>query len=73
MTDNGYGLWFLVAFNSLLFIFFAASFFHPQSKRDWRALGGFSAFIGGGFWLIATGWKHLFEAQKAQLLATTGP
>ena len=134
MTDNGYGLWFLVIFNSLLFIFFAASFFHPQSKRDWRALGGFSAFIvalftemygyplsvyllsgplsglipgvnlshnsghllndligwqgdahvspfhlvsylfiGGGFWLIATGWKHLFAAQKAQLLATTGP
>ena len=134
MTDNGYGLWFLVVFNSLLFILFAASFFHPQSKRDWRALGGFSAFIvalftemygyplsvyllsgplsglipgvnlshnsghllndligwkgdahlspfhlvsyvfiGGGFWLIATGWKHLFEAQKAHRLATTGP
>jgi len=45
MTDNGYGLWFLVVFNSLLFIIFAASFFHPQSKRDWRALGGFSAFV----------------------------
>jgi protein-S-isoprenylcysteine O-methyltransferase Ste14 len=134
MTDNGYGLWFLVVFNSLLFIFFAASFFHPQSKRDWRALGGFSAFIvalftemygyplsvyllsgplsglipgvnlshnsghlwndligwkgdahvspfhlasyvviGGGFWLIATGWKHLYEAQKTHRLATTGP
>jgi protein-S-isoprenylcysteine O-methyltransferase Ste14 len=134
MTDNGYGLWFLVVFNSLLFIFFAASFFHPQSKRDWRALGGFSAFIvalftemygyplsvyllsgplsglipgvnlshnsghlwndligwkgdahvspfhlasyvfiGGGFWLIAAGWRHLFEAQKAHRLATTGP
>jgi hypothetical protein len=42
---NGYGLWALVAFNSLLFIAFAASFFHPQSKRDWRALGGFSAFV----------------------------
>jgi protein-S-isoprenylcysteine O-methyltransferase Ste14 len=134
MTDNGYGLWFLVVFNSLLFIIFAASFFHPQSKRDWRALGGFSAFvvalftemygyplsvyllsgplsglipgvnlshnsghlwndligwkgdahvspfhlasyvfIGGGFWLIAAAWKHLFEAQKAHRLAKTGP
>ena len=134
MTDNGYGLWFLVVFNSLLFIFFATSFFHPQSKRDWRAVGGFSAFvvalftemygyplsvyllsgplsglipgvnlshnsghlwndligwkgdahvspfhlasyvfIGGGFWLIAAGWKHLFEAQKAHRPATTGP
>ena len=134
MTDSSYGLWFLVVFNSLLFIIFAASFFHPRSKRDWRALGGFSAFvvalftemygyplsvyllsgplsglipgvnlshnsghlwndligwkgdahvspfhlasyvfIGGGFWLIAAAWKHLFEAQKAHRLATTGP
>ena len=134
MTENGYGLWFLVVFNSLLFIFFAAGFFHPRSKRDWRALGGFSAFIvalftemygyplsvyllsgplsglipgvnlshnsghlwndligwkgdahvspfhlasyvfiGGGFWLITAGWKHLYEAQKAHRLATTGP
>ena len=45
MTDNGYGLWFLVVLNSVLIIVFAASFFHPRSKRDWRALGGFSAFI----------------------------
>ena len=45
MNDNGYGLWFLVAFNSLLLIVFAASFFHPKTRRDWRALGGFSAFI----------------------------
>lgn len=134
MSDYGYGLWFLVVFNSLLFIVFAASFFHPQSKRDWRALGGFSAFvvalftemygypltvyllsgplsglipgvdlshnsghlwndligwkgdahvspfhlasyafIGGGFWIIAAGWKHLYQAQKAKTLATSGP
>ncbi len=134
MTESGYGLWFLVVFNSLLFILFAASFFHPQSKRDWRALGGFSAFvvalftemygypltvyllsgplsglipgvnlshnsghlwndligwqgdahvspfhlasyvfIGGGFWLIAAGWRQLYEAQKAHRLATAGP
>ena len=131
---SGYGLWFLVVFNSLLFIIFAASFFHPQSKRDWRALGGFSAFvvalftemygypltvyllagplaglvpgvnlshnsghlwndligwksdahfspfhlasyafIGGGFWLIASGWKYLYAAQKAKQLSTGGP
>ena len=134
MKDYGYGLWFLVVFNSPLFIVFAASFFHPQSKRDWRALGGFSAFvialftemygypltvylfsgplsglipgvdlshnsghlwndligwkgdahfspfhlasyvfIGGGFWLIASGWKHLYAARKAKQLATSGP
>ena len=45
MAENGYGLWILVVMNSLIFILFAASFFHPKSKRDWRALGGFSAFI----------------------------
>ena len=134
MTEYGYGLWFLVVFNSVLFIVFAASFFHPQSRRDWRVLGGFSAFvvalftemygypltiyllsgplsgvvpgvnlshnsghlwndligwngdphlspfhiasyalIGGGFWLIAAGWKHLYQAQKDSSLATSGP
>ena len=134
MTDYGYGLWVLVVFNSLLFIIFAASFFHPQSRRDWRILGGFSAFvvalftemygypltvyllsgplaglipgidlshdsghlwndligwkgdahvspfhlasyafIGGGFWLIAAAWKHLYAAQKERRLATGGP
>lgn len=45
MNDYGYGLWALVVINSLVLILFAASFFHPKSKRDWRALGGFSAFI----------------------------
>ena len=40
-----YGLWLLVAVNSAVFILFAASFFHPRSRRDWKAMGGFSAFI----------------------------
>ena len=39
MNDNGYGLWFLVVFNSALVILFAVSFFHPRSKRDWRVFG----------------------------------
>jgi len=134
MSDNGYGLWALVVFNSLLFIVFAVSFFHPKTKRDWRALGGFSAFvvalftemygypltvylltgpfsglipgvnlshnaghlwtdligwkgdphmspfhlasylfIGGGFWLIAAAWRHLYAAQRAGKLAIDGP
>lgn len=132
--DYGYGLWALVVFNSLLFIVFAMSFFHPRTKRDWRVLGGFSAFvvalftemygypltvyllsgplgglvpgvdlshdaghlwadligwkgdphvspfhlasyafIGGGFWLIAAAWKHLYAARRAGRLATSGP
>ena len=45
MDDNAYGLWFLVLLNSAIFIIFAVSFFHPKSKRDWRAMGAFSAFV----------------------------
>ena len=134
MSDYGYGLWFLVAVNSAVLIIFAFSFFHPQSGRDWRAMGAFSAFIvalftemygfpltvyllsswlgsrfsaltfthanghllndlvgwtgdphlspfhlasyvliGGGFWLIASAWGALHEAQRNGRLATTGP
>ncbi len=45
MSDYGYGTWALVAINSAVFILFALSFFRPKGGRDWRALGGFSAFI----------------------------
>ena len=40
-----YGLWSLVIMNSLVFIIFAFSFAKPQSKRDWRSFGAFSAFL----------------------------
>lgn len=40
-----YGLWGLVIINSLIFIIFAYSFFKPQTKRDWRSFGAFSAFL----------------------------
>ncbi len=40
-----YGLWSLVVINSAVFIFFAFSFFKPRTKRDWRSLGAFSAFL----------------------------
>ncbi len=43
--DNAYGLWSLVIINSAFFILFAFSFFKPQSRRDWRTLGLYSAFI----------------------------
>src|SRR3990172_10593301 len=42
---SAYGLWSLVAINSLVFIIFAFSFFKPQTKRDWRSFGAFSAFL----------------------------
>lgn len=40
-----YGLWSLVLINSLVFIIFAFSFAKPQSPRDWRSFGAFSAFL----------------------------
>ena len=48
MSDNSmpaYGLWWLVVINSLVFIIFAFSFSKPQSRRDWRSFGAFSAFL----------------------------
>lgn len=130
-----YGLWSLVILNSAVFIIFAFSFAKPQTTRDWRSFGAFSAFIvalfsemygfpltiyllsgwlqsrypgvdwlahdaghlleslfgwrtnphfgpfhllsfafiGGGFWLLASSWKVLYVAQRAHTLATTGP
>jgi methanethiol S-methyltransferase len=40
-----YDLWSLVLINSAVFILFALSFAKPQSKRDWRSFGAFSAFL----------------------------
>lgn len=42
---SAYGLWFLVALNSAVFILFAFSFFRPRTRRDWRSFGAYSAFI----------------------------
>jgi protein-S-isoprenylcysteine O-methyltransferase Ste14 len=138
MSDSNsmqaYGLWSLVIINSLVFIIFAFSFAKPQSARDWRSFGAFSAFlvalftemygfpltiyllsgwlssrfpgvdflshdaghllevmfgwkssphigpfhiasnilIVAGFWVLASAWKVLYEAQRAHRLATTG-
>lgn len=40
-----YGLWSLVIVNSAIFIFFAYTFFKPQTARDWRSFSAFSAFL----------------------------
>jgi len=135
MDTPAYGLWSLVVINSLVFIIFAFSFFKPQSRRDWRTLGLYSAFIValftemygfpltiyflsgwlaekfpgvdfmthdaghllevmfgwranphmgpfhilstlfilGGFWLLASAWKVLYQAVQRNELAATGP
>jgi protein-S-isoprenylcysteine O-methyltransferase Ste14 len=46
MTEApAYGLWSLVIGNSMVFILFALSFAKPNSPRDWRSFGAFSAFL----------------------------
>jgi protein-S-isoprenylcysteine O-methyltransferase Ste14 len=40
-----YGLWSLVIVNSAIFIFFAYTFFKPQTPRDCRSFSAFSAFL----------------------------
>src|SRR6266540_1153354 len=46
MTESpAYGLWPLVILNSLVFVIFAFSFARPQTSRDWRSFGAFSAFL----------------------------
>ncbi len=44
-SGPSYGLWVLVLINSAVFIIFAFSFTKPETKRDWRSFGAFSAFI----------------------------
>lgn len=132
--SSAYGLWSLVIINSFVFIIFAFSFTKPNTARDWRSFGAFSAFIValftemygypltiyflsgwlssrfpgidflshdaghllevmfgwrgnphfgpfhvvsnilifGGFILLASAWKVLYEAQRNYGLATTG-
>ncbi len=40
-----YGHWQLVIVNTLIILIFAFSFFRPKTRRDWRAFGGFGAFV----------------------------
>lgn len=132
---SAYGLWPLVALNSLIFIAFAFSFTRPRTRHDWRSFGAYSAFIVAlftemygfpltiyllsgwlssrfpgvdwlshdaghllemmfgweanphfgpfhilstafivlGFWLLAKAWPVLYEAQREQRVAETGP
>lgn len=42
---SAYGLWTLAFINVAVFVIFAFSFARPQSARDWRSFGAFSAFL----------------------------
>src|SRR3990167_9241106 len=40
-----YGMWPVVIFNILIFLFFVTSFIGPRKRFDWRSMGAFAAFI----------------------------
>ena len=45
MNAPAYGLWGIAVVNILVFALFALSFVRPQTARDWRSFGAFSAFL----------------------------
>ena len=45
VNQTAYGLWAAVIFNILFFGLFVYSAFKPTTKRDWRTLGAFTAFM----------------------------
>jgi protein-S-isoprenylcysteine O-methyltransferase Ste14 len=40
-----YGMWPVVVFNILLFLFFAIGFIRPKKKVEWRSMGAFIGFL----------------------------
>lgn len=45
LDKYAYGLWGTVIFNILIFGIFTFTAFKPATKRDWRTLGAFTAFM----------------------------
>ncbi len=45
LGEYAYGLWGSVIFNILMFGIFTVTAFKPATKRDWRTLGAFAAFM----------------------------
>src|SRR3989338_3410820 len=47
--NYAYGMWTVVAFNVIFFLFFVLSFIKPKTKIEWRSMGAFAAFIAALF------------------------
>lgn len=45
VNQTAYGLWLAVIFNIVIFGLFTYTAFRPSTKRDWRTLGTFTAFL----------------------------
>jgi protein-S-isoprenylcysteine O-methyltransferase Ste14 len=45
LGNYAYGMWPVVVFNILLFLFFAIGFLKPKKKIEWRTMGAFAGFL----------------------------
>jgi len=45
LGSYAYGMWPVVVFNVILFLFFVLSFIKPKTTIEWRSMGAFAAFI----------------------------
>lgn len=49
LGDYAYGMWPVVAFNIILFLFFALGFLRPRKRFEWRSMGAFIGFLAALF------------------------
>ena len=56
-----YGMWTVVAFDVLLFVFFAISFVRPKGGVEWRTMGIFIGFIVAIYGDVRTAADDLFS------------
>ncbi len=45
LSAYAYGLWPVVIFNVILFLFFAVGFLRPKKRFEWRSMGAFLGFL----------------------------
>ncbi len=45
LGNYAYGMWTVVVFNVILFLFFVLGFIKPKTNTEWRSMGAFAAFI----------------------------
>lgn len=45
LGNYAYGMWPVVFFNVVIFLFFAITFIRPSKKFEWRSMGAFAGFL----------------------------
>lgn len=60
LNEYAYGLWGSVIFNIIFFGAFVLSAFKPQTKKDWRTFGAFTAFMVALFTEMNISANHIY-------------